>query len=314
MDRFLDNLTNQGKLDSEGRFTIGWEQAQRKLHHFQAGDPEAFLLLFISAGRAMGARNVSIEDNGDTLSVTMHECYISQEDLRTGFMAISEGQGPPHLLDLAMGVHGGLRGRVTRVHLQVSHPQKPSFLWTLTKDRESCKPLSGNELPTLVSATFTSALVDRVQTRGFWNKFLNGYVGMNEPCRIVDKRCDFSDIPISINRQMANRPLHLPPCEIGCLVGTPKMVRMQCRRVLRTHYSDWKGALVLHPGNVVFVVNSISYPPVSHPKLSGAVWADLPRDLSRKRLLEKDPRYWTLWRELREVAAKLNREADSSDC
>lgn len=295
LDRFLGDLAEGGRWDSAGAFTIGWERAVTKLREFQVGDPAAFLLYFVSAGHALGARNISIEER-QGLKVVMHGAYVTLEELRRGFQGIATAGGSDHLLDLALGLHGGLRYRGGQVNLRSSHPEQDSYSWTLTSEAEhSDQVVAESEEPSIL-ATFGESKAGKTVVRRMWEKLWvgakalpGGYVGMSEPCRIVDARCDYSHIPLRINSQMTTRPVMMPVCPIACKVGAvSERVRFQSRRVMTFPAHDWRAALVLQPGKVRPVVNGVAFEPFEHATLSGVAWLELSRDLSRSRLIKDD--------------------------
>ena len=317
MDRFMDGLREAGSYSSSGHFTIGWEKASEKLRQFQAGDRRAFLLLFISAGTALGARNISITEDEHQLEVLLHGCYISQENLRDGFLAIASGNAPDYLLDLAMGLHGGLNSGIY-VELKISAPEQPSFHWKLTEETEESRPTQTVGSEPVVCAVFHKRR--KVLEESLWKRLLGwgretsnlgGYVGLSEPCQLVDKRCDKSPIPISIGRQLVSRPFYLPSNDAACRVGTVgPQLQFQTSHVLNLPDFAWSGGLVLQPGELRCVVHGVSYPPLTHPSLDGVLWVDINRDLSRSRLITNDAKYESLQQDLNQIEKAMLDWAD----
>lgn len=299
----------EGQLDSSGHFTIGWERAVSKLRSFQAGDAESYLLFLVSAGRAFGARNISIQECWAELRVIMHGAYVSLGDVKRGFEAISAGNAESDTLDLAMGLHGGLRKQVRKVSLGCVHPSEPCYRWTLTPEKEQAEPSPEYVDEARVTVTFIKSERQARKALNLWERLfgtLGGYVGMGPACRMVDGRCDRADIPISINKVMVSRQLNLPTALLAAQVGKLRGVRFHSQRVLKLPKKRWRGALVLQSGELHLVVNAVAYPPLAHPSLSGTVWVQLNRDLSRQRIVE-DGLFSQLSAELDQVVARLTR-------
>lgn len=312
LDQFVQDMAGQGSRDSEGVFTISWEKAAGKLKGYQAGDPDAFLLFLVSAGCAFGARNISIEESSKAVEVVMHGTYVSEQDIRRGFDSIAAGQIDSDALDLGMGLHLGLQGSIESVVLSASHPQRQSFRWTLTNTSEKSTPIAGSFKEPRVTVSFRksrsggAALYEWLFGRKETPANLGGYAGMSEACRLVDRRCDQSLIPITINSQLVPRPTQLPPAPVAAKVGELRGVRFRSKRLLEVE-REWQGVLVSQSGPLCLVVNGLSYPRVDHPHLTGTVWCRLNRDLSRQRLVE-DETYQGLMRELDLLAEEMAEE------
>jgi hypothetical protein len=319
--RYVQELAEQGSVDSEGVFTIGWDRAVEKLRTFQAGDEDAFLLYLVSAGCAYGARNISIEDNSKHLKVTMHATYVTEQDIGRGFQSIASGRTDNQALDLGMGLHGGLRGTVDEVELLAEHPTLGCFCWRLTRSTEKAGPRPAISGEPRVTVTFRRKARTRLPV-SLWEKLfgsadsahgLGGYAGMSGPCRQVDRRCERSPIPISINSQLVNRPLVLPHAPVGAVSSSLRGVRIHSARVIKLDHFDWQGALVFQNGPLHLVVNGVSYPSLKHESLSGTVWAALNRDLSRQRIVE-DEKFQKLNQELEHLVEQMARvEAELLD-
>lgn len=313
IDGYVRDLASQGARDSEGVFTLCWEKAVGKLKTFQAGDHDAFLLFLVSAGCSFGARNISIEESARALDVVMHGTYLTEADIRRGFDSIATGKVDSDALDLGMGLHVGLQGSVHSVVLFATHPVEPSFRWTLTSSTERANPLPGGGKEARVTVSFQKAPLPRAPRplslrewlfgRKEAPSTLGGYAGMSEPCRRVDRRCDRSPIPITVNSQLVSRPVTLPTTPVAAKVGSFGGVRFRSSKVLQLE-RDWSGALAFQSGPLHFVVNGVAYPRVEHPRLTGTVWCRLNRDLSRQRIV-KDAQYDQLMAELDQLCEEM---------
>lgn len=308
MDRFVENLATAGNFDSQGEFTIGWERAVSKLRSYQAGDPQAYLLALVSAAHAFGADRISITENSSQLELRLFEAYVPEVDLLRGFESIRSGQAESDALDLAMGLHGGLRDNYERVNVTALHPEKPSYRWSLTSESEQSAPQSLDSAKSVLLITFLKrGLV--MPGSGFWARLfgrdpgagsLGGYAGMSDVCRKVDSRCELSNVPITINGHLVNRPLHLPQSEVAVRIGELTGVYFHSPKVLEVDGDAWQGALVSGEGAIQPVINGVAYPSIAHPSLQGTVWTQLNRDFSRQRILQ-DQRYQDFQTELSRI-------------
>ena len=132
----LKNLVWRANSSLRVFVTISWQEALNKLKAFKAGDPKAYLLFLVSAGLSYGARNVSIRENADETEITMHDCYVPEEQVRHGFRSIVEGALESASFDLAMGFHSGLLNGFTQAELSAEAPDKPCYKWNLSKNHE----------------------------------------------------------------------------------------------------------------------------------------------------------------------------------
>lgn len=292
LDRFLDSASRQGRLDSQGAFTIGWQQALAKLQTFRATDPTNFLLMLVSAGRAYGARNISILEQKSRVTLTMHDCYVSESAVRSGFQAVVSGGFQHQAFDLASGLQGGLQYGFSTVSLTSVHPAEPSYCWTLRSDSEQQGQVAQAEEKICTTVSFLPDSQDGIFQRLFGRKTestrLGGYVGLDEAGRLVDKRCEHSDIPITINRHLVNRPYHLPRTPIGVEVGELSGIKLNSFRVLKLEREQLKGALAFQSGPLKVVVNGLVFELGVHREATGILWATLNRDLSRQRILQDE--------------------------
>src|SRR5690606_13468842 len=86
---------------------------------------------------------------------------------------------------------------------------------------------------------------------------LRAYAGFSEVCRKVDSRCELSNVPITINGHLVNRPLHLPRGEVAVRIGDLSGVYFHSPKILEMASQAWQGALVSGRGGVRVVINGV---------------------------------------------------------
>ena len=321
IESYIGEMGDQGDFQSQGSFTIGWDKALDKLKTYKVGDPKNFLIHLISAGCAFGARNITIEESETTTTLTMHDCYVSQQDVQSGFSLVVEGSFQDPAFDLAQGLQSGIQLDFDWATLAAVHPEQPSYRFRLDQNSEQeVEPMeshfkvwtqivferaSGQQvlrrLVSLMSSSFTFFFGSATSPSP-----LGGYAGMSGAARKVDERCDFSPIPITINRQLVVRPLQLPRAPLAARVGDVRGVKFNSLHILDFSDYDWTGALAFQAGSIRFVIHGLSYPLVQHPYLNGIVWAEVDRDLSRHRILS-DQSLKPYFRDLEKIAGRLHK-------
>src|SRR5579862_6051470 len=60
MDDFLRSLRGEGRVDSQGQFTLDWGQGLAKLRAFQLTDPDAWVLKVTQASVAAGCTRMEV--------------------------------------------------------------------------------------------------------------------------------------------------------------------------------------------------------------------------------------------------------------
>ena len=308
VEDFLQGARDLGAHESSGEFTIGWNSALEKLRTYKAVAPVNHLMLLVSAGCAYGARTISVSDSPIHTKLTMHECYVPQEQIRSGFQMVGQGSFQHEAFDLASGLNAALQYGYASVEICSVHPENRSYNWKLRDGtEEQTKPLQSEEK--VVTTIVLNRLKEFAPTKmSFWRKLLfgktasslGGFVGLSEPARIVDKRCDYSDVNITINRTFVNRPYHFARAPIAMRIGEVEGVKLDAHRILQTERPDWSGALAFQAGPMKAVVHGVVYQLPDHAEVTGIVWVKLNRDLSRGRVVE-DERYQEFLEEIQGV-------------
>ncbi len=308
----LKQLAGEGRFQSSGHFTLGWERAVSKLKEYQVGDPDAYLLFLVSAARAYGAKRVSVKENARRLEVIMHEAYIPESEILIGFNSILLGKAGCDTLDLAMGLHGVAHSRFDSVELTATASGHPSYCWRLTDLTEESLSCSEQSRHPMVRVVYEVEL-PKGNPLSLWRRIfperpppgsLGGYAGMSPSCRLVDQRCCLSDIPITVNNNLVNRPIHLPRAPVAAKVGKVLGVKFHSPILLECSREDWTGAVALTDGPLHFVINGVAYPPEVELPLCGAVWVRLNRDMSRQRIVQ-DREYKKLLKALEDLSKEM---------
>lgn len=279
--QLLANLREHGTIDSEGDFTVSLSAARRKLSRYQTSDPARYLLLAASGGIAAGATLVRITQGLSSYGLRFPSAYIRETALLGSFEKPSESAAGS--LDMAMALRGVLVQAATSIVVEVVDPQRPSYRWSLTPRSDESTPIPAeDETMVRVVIEFPSSWQERLT--GIFRR-LRGYAGQPPEIRLLDKFCDHSPVPISVNGTALNRDLFLPVSVVYAAVGDPGPY-CRVRVDLRLEARGWSGILGLRPGRVQLVVHGVAYGQIEDLGLTGVVFhGGLTRDVSRENLV-----------------------------
>ncbi len=279
--QLLASLREHGTIDSEGDFTVSLSAARRKLSQYQSSDSARYLMMAVSGGIAAGASRVRITQGVSSYGLLFPDAYIPEPALLGSFEKPSETS--PGSLDMAMALRGALVQAATSITVEVVDPQCPSYSWTLTPRKEESSSLPPEEQTAVrVRIEFPTSWQERLT--GIFRR-LKGYAGQPPEIRLLDKCCDHSPVPISVNGISLNRDLFLPVSVVYAAVNDPGPY-CRVRIDLKLESEGWRGVLGLRPGKIQLVVHGIAYGQIEDSGLTGIVFhGGLNRDVSRENMV-----------------------------
>lgn len=303
VDELLRSLREHGTVDSEGQFTVSLSQARRKLKHFHSSDPARFLLLLVSSGIASGATSIKVERAQRSLHLWCEDAYLPEGELLQTLekpQSVNPNSGAG---DLVAGIQGSFTQRAASVQVEVLHPQKRSYSWTLLPSSEESHE---------VRAEGRRGMEIWVRFEPRWDQrlkslftSLRGYAGMPPEERLVDRFADRSLVPITLDGQMVNRALVLPDSVASAVIGEMPENRVGSPFHVTWEGRDWRGVLALSSSPVQLVVNGISYCQIESLGVGGVVYCDnLIRDASREKIVQ-NAAYNSLVQDLQEHRWRL---------
>lgn len=109
LEGLLQGLREQGRVDSEGRFSLDLDKAMAKLQQFQLPSPYHYVLNLVAAAASLGATRLSaMTDSFDTVVSFDGRAlpFESFRDLFGSLLVSDQGRTGRHLRELAVAVHG----------------------------------------------------------------------------------------------------------------------------------------------------------------------------------------------------------------
>lgn len=276
----LEHWRSEGSLHSTGSFTLSWEHALEKLGEYSSSRSERYLVLLVSAAVAWRPRQIEISDDGFELRLQAVRAQVPVDDLEVGPALPS---GPQW--DLLMAAKQALRFGAVLVEVRY-HGETGNFAWSLGR-----KELTAGDLPQTPGLTVRVVRREERWGHKLYRLFSNfrGYAGMAPECREVDKQCEHSPVPITVNDQPVNRP-YIPvysPCQV--VVGPVHPSQASIEFITeRESPGPWRGVLSFVSGPLLFVVNGVTFPaPREVSRLSGIIWSEeLSLDASREQVVQ----------------------------
>jgi hypothetical protein len=289
---YLDTLSSQGQSVSEGVFTISPQEARRKLAEFQLHCPERFILLLVSSAVAGGASFITLRDTQTSLSISFDGATYTAVQFEGLYSDLFRGKAGAVAM-LALGV-APLVGKVE----VVSVTPEGTAVWRPgeQKDEVSSHSQTGSPLN----------MVEVQKPNSPWSflRTLRGYVGFGPEAKLVDKECEHSPVPITINEQLVSRPVQLGWPLLAILSGQGK-ANHQAAIVWDPEPANFRCALAYGTGKLEAVVHGVSFPLNVDCGLYGVVWHDGLRTDVSYRELARDVAYDQLCRSLEKMGAEV---------
>lgn len=182
LDKSLDQLRAEGKLDSHGQFTLDLAAQARKLGHSSGADPALCLLKMVQAAVASGAEEIHLTTTRSAIAAD----FSMKDPLSLDGILQEDGEHSPaekyarHALLVAVGISPG------EVSLACG-----SKSWSTSGKRVSVAP-------------GTCRLSLAVVGESWWKQFLSSSQHAHL-YKMVTERCAQCPIPVKLDRRSINR-------------------------------------------------------------------------------------------------------------
>jgi len=313
IEEFLAQLA-QGQKDSQGRFTLGREQAAEKLRRFQLADPNHYVLNVVAAATASGAERLDVRVDADDCEMTLVGGRRPGEldDLLTSLLNSEQPAEELYLRELARAVYGSLGLRPTRVTVTTWDGQSGSEL-SLRGERQATRALA--RPPWKPAAAGLRLHVREEFSSQVLGRFLGRLTGAGTPAGdLLQARCRYSPLPVTLNGNALNLAYDLGECRSVLHLDGGHGLRAvwkgnpHQRRKASEGCSAWLGfAPQSQWGKTLLVlVRGVSFPldptRVGGVGLRGVILDDrLSKDLSQEKLVE-DETFQSMLQQVREAA------------
>lgn len=320
LSQFIDKLRQEGSVDSEGQFTLGFADARRKLSEFAVVKPDRYLVLLVSAAIAQGATDIHVDRDDFELHFKAESVYFSTQQIRRGFESLLAGKGGSAALDLALGLHGAFQVDALTVEVDCWHPEEPSFSWTMKADQEDVKPLVSCEKHELRMVICFQKRNVLTRTKS-WLRQAGGHSVVGPESALVARYCSLSLVDIFLNQELVVTGVRAREAPVGAMVTPFSPLSRDDRETFRIRgnpheatgqlldrtATNWLGWVSLQEGPLHFVIHGVTYTADESLGLAGVVYcSELERDLSREKVV-KNQTYRALLEELDELRVEMVR-------
>ncbi len=120
IDRLIDELRREGRVDSRGEFTLDRDKAREKMRRYQLASPQAYVTELIQAAVLKGAGRIDVEVDADDTILRFDGPPFSAAELEELWGSVFATQATPEvraLRQLALGLNGAMGLNPRRVTL-----------------------------------------------------------------------------------------------------------------------------------------------------------------------------------------------------
>jgi hypothetical protein len=116
----ISRLAEEGRVVSDGEFTMDRERARRKMNEFQLADPRAYVLELVQAAVLKGAKRIDFDIDADDLHMVHDGAPYTLQDFEELYQAafaprVDEGTGARQQLAYGLSAASRLKPRFIRV-------------------------------------------------------------------------------------------------------------------------------------------------------------------------------------------------------
>lgn len=187
IDSFLEREHAEGKIDSEGVFTLDLLAARRKYREYLLTDPHRYVLRLVRAAVTSGATQIDIIANHHWVTVWMDSLPLSSEELPRIFDFVGGNASGP--ANLAVAVNASLALEPTRVVVAVRDEERNVKL--------VIQPQSGCFLEDIERGPRGTAVQVNHRGGGFW-----GFLRESQEQRLLHDEASYCPIPITLNGKL----------------------------------------------------------------------------------------------------------------
>ncbi len=193
----LEDLRQDGQVDSTGRFTLDAAKAREKMKRYQLPDPHQYVLQVVQSAVAGGATVLDVLVDADDCWINYDATPPTSADLQGLFNHLfGSGRDPEErsLRALATGLNSALALDPSWIRLEA---------WDGRQGRTLLMEAGGEQItPFTPPSGQPPGVRIHVRRRHTWRvlgRFLRGIVAMHPEARALHDRCRWSPVPIQVN-------------------------------------------------------------------------------------------------------------------
>lgn len=211
---FLLELAGEGRLDSQGQFTLALAQAREKLAKFLLKSPQDYLLKLIQAGVAAGAQRLELKTGSNRVLFRMLGVHYPSRDLANILDALLHTNSDSRALrHLAIATHSAVQIRPTGISLATWDGRSGEKHHWDAKGRTSqpWRPGKGDQASVQVEIQRTGSevleqLTHLMGQRDLLSMLVGSRRGFDADAMFVLKRASWCPIPLSLNGRWLPKP------------------------------------------------------------------------------------------------------------
>lgn len=303
MERLFSELRSEGRLDSQGHFTLDVAKALEKMGQFQLQDPRLYVLNLVAASVANGARFLRLESNQEGFGLECDGAGYTFEQLSEIFSSnfVQNDLARRSLQELAIGLFGTRKLAVKQMALESWNGSTGARMTILDGKLEIAKlathPFEDQPLATRLTLREKTTLLDAAY--GLLGKVRKARP-VTQETDYIQQFCCYSPVHISLNGEPVSQPVPAGAAAVALEYIGPGGRRFELagalsEKVVETREGPHAAILILEsrrlPGDpLTVVVNGVNFIETENkPAYSNArvvIEADhLRKDLSQSRLL-----------------------------
>jgi len=193
----LEDLRQDGQVDSTGRFTLDCAKAREKMKRYQLSDPHHYVLQVVQSAVAAGAGHIEVTVDADDCWIDSDATPPDQTELQNLFNHLFGSETEPRersLRALATGLNSALALDPSWIRLE-SWDGAQGWMLLMDADGERVQPHVAPE----GQAAGVKIHVRRRHTWQVLGRFLRGIVAMHPEARALHDRCRRCPIAIQVN-------------------------------------------------------------------------------------------------------------------
>ena len=198
----LEELRQEGQVDSTGRFTLDAARAREKMKRYQLPDPHHYVLRVVQAAVASGASRIDLEVDADDCWIRFDARPPGPAELAGLFDNLFRSARDPAsraLRALAIGLNSALALDPAWIRLD---SQDGAEGWSLFVEAAGQRVEAWPGAPGRASGVHI-----HVRQRHSWRvlgRFLRGFVALHPEARVAHEHCRWCPVPVRVNGKVAN--------------------------------------------------------------------------------------------------------------
>ncbi len=211
IDNLLAELTQEGELQSSGRFTLDLNKAKEKLAQFQLANPYCYVLKLVQAAVAGGATHFALRSGSTEVKVNMRGLSFSALQLENVLYCLLGEDAPipvtPALRHLAVAINASVGTRASRLSVKSwDGEQGVEVYWgpggngsrPWLPEAAERYPLTCFEM-NRAAGDVGKELYAKLAKRDVIGMISGDRKGMDNEQALLHDHCNFAPIPILIN-------------------------------------------------------------------------------------------------------------------